>query len=318
MSEQQHLQVAGLNVPPGERRTTIVTVPVGEQTVTLPLIAINGSRPGPRVTITGGVHGAEYVGIEAVRRLGELQPEEVAGQLVVVPVTNTTAFHRRSIYTSGLDNQNLNRQFPGNPTGEPSQQLAAWIFEQLIRPSDYYIDMHGGDMIEALVPFVIYVESDNPEVTERARRMAVANGIERVIKSTTGGSTYGTAAAAGIPAILAEIGGCGLWNEQEVEAHREGALRVLRHLGVLEGGEPEPLPQRTYQTFAWMRAGHDGLLHTAVKVGDTVQQGQLVGRIVDYFGNELEPLHAVTSGEIVFLVTSLAMNTGDPILAVGA
>lgn len=314
---REMVEVLGMTVVPGERATRVVHAPVGGETVQVPVIVVNGAGPGPRVTITAGVHGAEYVGIEAVRRLGMgVDPARVAGTLVVVPVTNTTAFHRRSIYTSGLDDHNLNRRFPGSATGDPADQLAHWIFANLIAPSDYYIDMHGGDMIEALVPFVIYVESDDPQVTNTARAMAVANGIPRVIKSTVGGSTYGAAAASGIPSILAEIGGQGVWSPQEVEDHREGAERVLRHLGVLPGGQPEPRPQSFFETFDWVRATQDGLFHSAVSVGEMVQEGQYVGSVVDYFGNERESFTAPATGEVGFLVTSLAMNGGDPILAV--
>lgn len=311
------VEILGMNVAAGERATRVVEAPVAGSRVPVPVIVINGAQAGPRVTVTGGIHGAEYVGIEATRRLGmEIDPAEVSGTLVIVPVTNTTAFHRRTIYTSGLDGHNLNRQFPGNSEGDPTDQLAHWIFQNLIEPSDFYIDMHGGDMIEALVPFVIYIESDDEGVTARARDMAVATGIPRVIRSTTQGSTYGAAAAAGIPAILAEIGGQGVWSEQEVEEHREGARRVLRHLGVLPGGEPEARPHAFYETFAWVRAQHDGFFHPAVAVGDRVDEGQYVGRVVDYFGNELERFEAPATGEVGFLVTSLAMNVGDPILAV--
>jgi predicted deacylase len=134
----------------------------------------------------------------------------------------------------------------------------------------------------------------------------------------TPGSAYGAAAQAGIPAIIAEIGGQGIWNDELADRHAEGARRVLQHLGVLPGGEPPALPHRDLGTNAWMRAGRSGLLHPAVAIGETVRKGQTVGRITDYFGRELEQLTAVEDGDILFLVTSLAINEGDPILAIGA
>jgi predicted deacylase len=71
-----------------------------------------------------------------------------------------------------------------------------------------------------------------------------------------------------------------------------------------------------YEVFDWMRASVSGLFHPAVGVGEHVQKGQHVGVITDYFGNPLQELHAITGGEVGFLVTSLAMNEGDPILAI--
>lgn len=312
------LTIDNLTVEPGQRVTHVFHVPVGEHSVAVPVIAVNGSIVGPRVAVTAGIHGAEYVGIEAARRLGmALDPAETAGCVIVAPVANSAAFHARSIYTSALDAHNLNRVFPGDPGGSPSQRLAAWLFTRVIGPSDAYIDMHGGDMIEALVPFVLYQQTADANVDERARAMALATGIPRVIAGTTSGSTYAAAAAAGIPAILAEIGGQGLWDDALVEDHVASTRQVLQHLQVLPGTPATAPEPRTYHTFTWLRADVAGLFHPRVAVGDSVQEGDHVGSIVDYFGSEVQHLQAPTSGEILFLVTSLAMNEGDPLLAIG-
>jgi len=311
------MSVAGIDVEPGQRVMREAAATVAGRTVTVPVIAINGEQDGPRVTVTGGIHGAEYVGIEAVRRLGVgIDPRDVSGSIVVVPIANTTAFHARAIYTSGLDDRNLNRQFPGDARGAPSEALADWLFTHIIRPSHYYIDLHGGDMIEALAPFVIYLGTTDEQVERTSREMALASGIPRVIRAVTSGSTYGTATAAGIPSILSEIGGQGLWSEDEVAAHQEGALRVLRYLRVLPGGQPIDRDRPIHDTFAWMRAEASGLFHPTVRVGDTVAQGQVIGRVTDYFGAERQQVAAIVGGEVGFLVTSLAINTGDPLLAI--
>jgi predicted deacylase len=311
------LTVAGIRAEPSTRQTSIAQVEIGGRDVPVPVIAIQGAQDGPRVAITGGIHGAEYVAIEAARRLGmSIDPAEVRGSLVVVPVSNTTSFRARAIYTSALDTHNLNRVFPGNPGGDPSEVLADWLFRQIIEPSQFYIDMHGGDMIEALIPFVLAPRYSDGAIDETALAMAHACGIPWIIHGDVSGSTCGAAASAGIPSILTEIGGQGVWSEDEVAAHMESTLRVLRHLGVLPGVAPDAGNGRVYNEFTWMRATVSGLFHPAVRVGDSVQQGQRVGVITDYFGNSLAELDAVTSGEVGFLVTSLAMNEGDPILSI--
>jgi predicted deacylase len=313
------LSDAGLTVASGRRETRVVEVSIGERTVAIPIIAVNGAAAGPRVAVTGGIHGAEYVAIEAARRVGmSVDPAELRGSLVVVPIANTTSYHNRSIYTSGLDNQNLNRVFPGNPEGTATEQLAHWLFHTIMAPSDYYIDMHGGDMIEALVPFVLAPRAASAEVEKTSLAMARASGIARVIRGEVAGSTCGAAAAAGIPSVLAEVGGQGVWTEEQVTEHMTSTLRVLRHLGVLPGEVPSAPGQRIFETFAWIRAEADGLFQPSVGVGERVEQGRSLGAVVDYFGRTVQPVTAVTSGEVVFLVTSLAMNAGDPLLAIGA
>src|SRR5947199_9045249 len=121
------LTVADLSVDPGTRATSVASVSISGRSVPVPIIGVAGAQDGPRVAVTGGIHGAEYVAIEAARRIGmTVDPAELRGSLVVVPISNTTSFQARSIYTSGLDDQNLNRVFPGNPDGSPSEVLAHW------------------------------------------------------------------------------------------------------------------------------------------------------------------------------------------------
>ena len=107
--------------------------------------------------MTAGVHGAEYASIAAALDLGQsLEPNDLRGQVIVVPVMNSPAFRARSIYVSPLDGKNLNRVFPGQALGTASEQIADWVFSNVIRQAEYYVDLHGGDLIEALVPFTIF------------------------------------------------------------------------------------------------------------------------------------------------------------------
>ena len=130
-----------------------VSVDLGVATVEVPVVLVNGAAPGPRVAVTSGIHGAEYVSIAAHRRVAmELDPALVRGRLVSVLVANPAAFAARSIYVDPLDGRNLNRVFPGDPAGTASERLAWWIHEHVMRGSDAFIDMHCGDMNEALVP----------------------------------------------------------------------------------------------------------------------------------------------------------------------
>ena len=120
--------------------------------------------------------------------------------------------------------------------------LARYVFDELIAPSDFLLDLHGGDMVEALEPFSLYDESP---VEEQARGLAVAFGLPYVVRSAPGeapisGTTTGAAAAAGIPAVIAEVGGCGLLEEDAVRMHLDGIENALRHLQMLPGDVKPP------------------------------------------------------------------------------
>lgn len=278
----------------------------------LPFTVIKGVHSGPVLLVTAGIHGAEYASIEAAVRVSQINPQDLSGTLVVLPITNLPAFRARSIYINPIDGQNLNRQFPGDPDGTFSQQLADWLTQNAIQGSDAFIDLHGGDMIEALTPFTIFTDGD-----EKARALAEAFGIPLLVSSAPGGTSIAAGFRSGVPSILAEAGGNGLWPESDVRWLEQGVKRVMQHLGMVEG-RPAPMPTRLLTQFAWLRADHDGLWHPTLGAGEPVQAGQDLGRITDAFGTTVQQITAPQSGVTLFAVTSLAINHGDPLYGIGA
>jgi predicted deacylase len=295
-----------------------LTLPVPGLDVALPATAIAGRRDGPTVLVTGGVHGGEYPGIEAAIRLARsLNPEVLAGRVLVVHQANPPAFRAKLQYLNPLDGKNLNRVFPGDPNGTASERMAAALFAYA-RAADAWIDLHGGDIHEALVPFTIYAGGEG-SVAGQARRMAEVYGIPRLVESASvSGGTYAAAAAAGIPAILPEAGECGRLDEEAVATHLFGLTNALRALGVLPEEPEEVPPPRTYRRFEWVRAEVDGLWYRRTVAGAVVGEGDVVGEIRDVYGERLLEARAPVAGEVLFVVTSLAVNTGDPLFAVAA
>ena len=147
------LSVGTLTVAPGGKAVGVEELKIGEQTVRFPIFVVNGAQPGPTLAVTAGIHGAEFASIEAALQVGRaITPERLAGRLIIVAVANMPAFLARAIYVCPLDGKNLNRVFPGQADGTAAEQIAFWLFENVIRQAGYYVDMHGGDLIEALVP----------------------------------------------------------------------------------------------------------------------------------------------------------------------
>src|SRR5262249_25487087 len=152
--------------------------------------------PGPRVAVTAGIHGAEYVSIAALREVAmSLDPARVRGSLVAVLTANPAAFAARSIYVNPADGRNLNRQFPGDPAGTASQRLAHWLATTVIAGSDVYVDMHCGDMNEALVSFSGIEDTGDAAVDARARELATAYGLRYLLVGPLPGSTTTAAAS---------------------------------------------------------------------------------------------------------------------------
>ncbi len=312
------LTVATVSAARGTRATGLVPVVLGDGvTVEVPVAVVHGPRPGPRVAITAGIHGAEYVSIAALREvILALDPASVRGSIVAVLTANPAAFAARAIYVNPLDGRNLNRSFPGDAAGSPTQRLARWLTDEVITGSDAFLDMHCGDLNEALVSFTGIEDTGDASVDARSRDLADAYGLRYLLIGPAPGTTTTAAAALGIPAVLAEVGGQGRWPAEDVALHAAGLRRWLRAAGVLAEAPDEPrLATEVLPTEAWLRAGVGGYWHPSVEVGQRVVTGAVVGEVRDAFGDVLERPAAPIDGVVLFLVTSLAMNAGDPLLA---
>ena len=136
------------------------------------------------------------------------------------------------------DGKNLNREFPGDPGGTPTQRLAAFLEQEFIERTDYLVDLHSGGFCESLTPHLYFHGTAAPEVRAVSRRMAELTTVPYLVESSAENGFYSWAGQRGVPAILLERGGCGLVEPAAIEGHKRDALRLLRGLGFLEDGEP--------------------------------------------------------------------------------
>ena len=285
-----------------------------------PVFEASGARDGPRACVLAGVHGCEYSSIAAVMQfMRALDVSALAGSIVAVPIVSPTSFVARSPFVVPEDGRNLNRSFPGDPQGSFTEVLADHVFSEFVAGSDVLIDLHGGDMVEALAPFALY---DDSATRKSAQRLARAFGLRYVVCDTTdtlGGTTSAAAAAAGIPGFIAEAGGRGLLEAPEVERHIRGLHSALRAAGVLDG-EPDPPPegQRLVERFLWLRAAGGGWWQPAVGVGEKVVAGDRLGTLLDGFGDVVDTITAPETGVPLFLTSSPAVQPGGLLLGLGA
>jgi hypothetical protein len=244
-------------------------------------------------------------------------------------VLNLPAFRARTPFVVPDDGKNLNRCFPGDPAGTLADRLAYDAFNQLISGSDALVDAHTGDMVEALEPFALY---DAGSAEARARELASAYGLGYVIRQepgpdrAVGGSTSAAAAAAGIPAIIAEAGGCGLVERAAVDAHVRGLDRILAALD-MTGSPQDPLlaeagPAREpayLRRFLWLRCEDEGWWEPAVSPGEAVAAGQLLGTVSSLDGARLlQTITAPAAGVPMFITSSPAVAADGLLLGLGA
>jgi uncharacterized protein len=249
----------------------------------------------------------------------ELDTDDLSGSITAVPVVSMQSYVQRTPFVSTADGKNLNRAFPGSYDGTYTDVLARSIFDELIAPADVLIDLHGGDMVEALEPFSIYSVSD---VSEEADALATVFGLPYVIREEPGdlaGMTNIAAAQAGKPAIIAEAGGCGLLSDAAVDLLATGVRNALRHLGMLPGTpQPPAVPQQRVGRFDWLRCERAGWWAPSVRVGESVAAGATIGEIRDLWGDVHEEIRAESDGVVLFLTTSPAVSDNGLLLGLGA
>ncbi len=276
--------------------------------VRIPIRVIRAKRSGPRVFITGAIHGDELTGVGIVREiLYEKPPELKKGTLICVPVVNTFAMEQQTRYLP--DGRDLNRFFPGSASGSMTSRLANYVFEEIVMQCDYGIDLHSAASRRTNYPNV-RADMKNQE----AKRLAWAFGVELVVDSKgPTGSLRREATRQGVPTIILEAGEIFKIVPSVVETGVRGIMNVLKNLDMVEGNPEKPLFQVTVEKTTWVRADRGGFLSFHAKPGDLLKEGQFLATNYNIFGRERNAILSPTDGIILGMTTMPAVLPGEPV-----
>ncbi len=311
-------QLGNLAVEKGQKVSGFLELPFTEEA--LPATMIYGEEDGDTVLITGGIHNAEYVGIETVIGLSrEISPKDVKGIIIMIHIVNVNGFRARTVSVSKEDGKNLNRVFPGKKDGTFTDKLAYFMEKELFSRIAYYIDVHNGDWFEDLTPFIYCVGNADPEVAAKAEAMAREADVPFYVKSgLADGGAYNYAGHLGIPSVLIERGCKGMWSDEETEASRKDVRNILRYLGVLTS--PRELrkytPVHMHHTH-YIDSENEGCWFPLRAAGDVVKQGELIGVLKDYFGNVIEEIRLKEDCVILYQTVSYSVPKNSPLIAYG-
>ncbi|MBP1317967.1 succinylglutamate desuccinylase/aspartoacylase family protein [Herbaspirillum sp. 1130] len=295
-------------------------------TVRVP-IAVIGNGDGPTVLLEGGNHGDEYEGPIALGELiRTLRSEDINGRLIIVPAINTPAVdagHR----TSPVDGKNMNRVFPGDHAGTITEQIAAFVNDELISRSDALLSLHSGGSSLEIIPSTIVQPSDNADQFERCKLAASRFGAPVcVVMDNLGDSRLcvSSAMSAGLTCVCTEMAGGGRVNIEALELCREGVRDVLAFWGVLEktSSKERPATTKFYAMTganAYVLATETGVFEPAVRLGDQVEVGALAGYIhfLSAPHKAPAPLHFKESGIVYSLrqLGTVAPGTSCAVIA---
>jgi N-alpha-acetyl-L-2,4-diaminobutyrate deacetylase len=278
--------------------------------VNTPIAVFNDGRGGPTVLMTGAVHGDEYEGPIALSHLArELDAARVRHRLIIVPFLNQTAV-RAGQRVSPLDRLDLNRCFPGDPVGSPSEVLAHWVATRLVPMADVVIDSHTGGTFTNWIPLVmmhpVADAGQHRRTLDLIRAMRPPLGI--VLNESDKPGMFDTfVESQGKVFVCCEFGG-GTPTQPTIEVAKVCLRNALRDLGVLDGEGEDPVwsfGPRLMQApdLEWaVAAPCDGIYEPVVELGSEVVAGQTVGLLhpTDDLSRPLTEIGAPVDGTLFF------------------
>jgi uncharacterized protein len=282
----------------------------------LPVVVITGGTPGPCLFAVAGVHGDEPQGVVALQdALGGVNPADLRGTVVAIPVANPPAF-RAGQRRSPLDDLDLNRTFPGDPTGSPSQRLAHALLHDYALKADFVLSMHSWGSRGLVVPYVEYPAGESvAEVASLAAARALGLAFCRQSRWHSG-LLVACAVQRGVPAVETEVGGLGIARGPESARYREAFERLLTHLGLRPGAGLSVPEAARHVRHLEVTAPVGGVLRPARDLGAAVRSGEVIATIDDLHGRRLVELASPVRGVVAAYRLCSSVGPGEAVATV--
>lgn len=276
--DREGKQTGFLRLPYSVHRSAYGWIPV-------PIVMFKNGD-GPTALLISGNHGDEYEGQVALTKMCQsLTADEVQGRLIILPMANYPAAHA-GMRTSPFDGGNLNRTFPGNPAGTPTEMIAHYLEEVLMPMCDYFFDFHSGGSSLRYPATVLRRRGENPKEEAALEALQLAfDGDYGFIFGAAGDPRVSSAAARrnGVLGIMTELGGSGTVTPEILATAERGILRLLNYIGLLPGYRPDAargmrlMEMKSIDYFVYAR--DEGLFEPYVDLLTEVKNGQEAGAI---------------------------------------
>lgn len=287
--------------------------------ICVPVIVIKGKSTHPVLGLVAAIHGNELNGIPLIQRLAEqVDPSTLEGSILAVPGLNTVSLelHQRTF----VDETDLNRIFPGKKNGNRSQQYV-WAINQKILPNvDYLIDLHTASFGRENC---LYVRGDLQD--ERIAALAAWQEADVLLHSAGEASVNASASSRtmraqamleGIPTITVELGNPQVYQEEMINRGLKGIQNTLIGLGMQAGSLQATNPLRCQRSY-WIYLDRGGYLEVPVRVGQRIQDGEVIGVLRNPFGEVIKRYHAPQDGVVIGRSSNPVNRSGGRIIHLG-
>jgi uncharacterized protein len=321
-AQASSFSVGTASAAPGQKSTGYLQVPAGVDAATeIPVVVINGAKRGPVLALVSGAHGTEYTSIIAVERLiSLLDPSQLAGTVILVPLINIQSFEQKVPHVNPADKKSMNRFYPGKEDGTQTERTSYLITQQIVDRCDFLIDYHGGDLDESLRPYAYWAQTGKEAQDRVSKEMVLAFGLDHIIiwrdRPTDPTATRyldNTATVHGKPSIVVEAGYAGVVEADDVALLVDGTLSAMRALKMLPGS-PRPIENPVWlDKIVDVLSDGPGIWYPLVKRGTYVQEGMKIGFVTDYFGKIILEARAPVSGVVLHINAVPSLKKGDNI-----
>lgn len=313
IDKENVLHILGTKVLPGTGTTVNFNLAklYTANAVEVPIVIERSHTRGPVVLITSGIHGDEINGVEIVRQLiAKKINKPKIGTVICVPVVNIFGFlDMKRAFPDGRD---LNRVFPGNPRGSLASRFAYQFVKKILPVADFCMDFHTGGAARFNVAQV-RIDPMDVVSTEYA---AIFNAPFTIHSKIISKSYRATCSRLGKPILLFEGGKSKVSDKEIARVGVHGAMRVLKHLGLLNTNLTILEPQNAsilIEKTKWHRASHSGLLHTRVACGEFITKEQHIATITDPYGKQRHIVKAKDDGYVINVNEASLVYQGDAI-----
>jgi uncharacterized protein len=309
----------------GQKVIGAIEVPAGvDAALSIPVVVAHGSRPGPVLALLAGAHGTEYSSILALERvIARLDPAQLAGTVIVVPLINVNSFEQKVAHLNPVDQKSMNRYYPGRLDGSQTERASFLITREVVDRADHLIDLHGGDLDESLRPYSYWTVTGNPKQDALSRQMALVFGLDHIIISDRpkdpAASRYleNTASTRGKASLTVEAGHAGTTETDDIELLATGCFNVIRFLKILPGSVA-PIEHPVWvESLSTVTSDVNGIFYPLVRRGTWVIKGMKLGTVTDYTGRLLLEARAPVDGIVMFIRAVPSMTKGETIANVG-